>query len=116
MIQIEKPKLIENGAHYFFNEVLKQCHVVKMTYYNQMYNLGLLLLFIFILCTFLIYRYKGKLSDQEIEEKEKDKQIYILSKIKNYQSSRQRIKNEMITGLPEWENEQEYIIRNKANN
>lgn len=111
----EKPKLMESGTYYFLDNVLKQCHITKMKYYNLLFNIGLFIFFVFILSSFLIYRYKGKLSDEEIEEKNKEKQIYILSKIKNYQTGRQRIRNEMITGLPEWENEQEYIMRNNVN-
>ncbi len=86
-----------------------------MTYYNQIYNIGLLILFICVVSLLLIYKYKGKLTDQEIADKEREKQLYILSKIKNYQSSRQKLSNTMITGLPEWENEQEYILRKVIN-
>ena len=111
----EKPKLIENGTYYFLDNILKQCHVIKMNYYNKIFNVGLFILFVFVLGLFLTYRYKGRLSDEEIEEKNREKELYILSKIKNYQSGRQRIRNEMITGLPEWENEQEYVLRKVVN-
>jgi len=115
MFNIEKPSLVENGTQYFLKSLLKQCHSVRMEYYNSMYNVGLLLLFTFILFIFLIYRYKGRPNDEELAEKERERQMYILSKIKNYQSARQRISNETITGLPEWENEQEYIFRKVIN-
>tara|TARA_Y100000992_G_C21244665_1_gene482628 strand:- start:194 stop:544 length:351 start_codon:yes stop_codon:yes gene_type:complete len=115
MFQSEKPNLVENGTQYFLKELLKQCHDVKMTYYNHIYNVGLFILFFFILSMFLIYRYKGKLSNEELAEKERERQLYILSKIKNYQSAKQRINNDTITGLPEWENEQEYVFRKVEN-
>ena len=41
---------------------------------------------------------------QEIEENENNKKIYILSKIKNYQESKLRSQQQLITGLPHWEN------------
>lgn len=112
---MEKPILVENGTHYFLRELLKKCHGIRMNYYNQIYNIGLFILFISIMSLLLIYKYKGKLTDEEIAEKERDKQMYILSKIKNYQSSRQKLSNNMITGLPEWENEQEYVLRKVIN-
>ena len=115
MFNIEKPILVENGTQYFLKSLLKQCHAIKMEYYNNMYNIGLLLLFFFVLFTLLIYRYKGRPTDEELVEKERERQLYILSKIKNYQSARQRISNDNITGLPEWENEQEYIFRKVIN-
>ena len=111
----EKPILIETGTRYFYKELLKQCHEIKMNYYNQIYNLGLFILFLFVLFSFLVYRYKGKLTDEDIAIKERERQLYILSKVKNYQSARQRISNDTITGLPEWENEQEYIFRKVIN-
>jgi len=52
-----------------------------------------------------LIKYKGKLSVEEIKEKEIEKKKYILSKIKNYQDSRKREEQELITGLPHWENE-----------
>ena len=55
MFNTGKPILVENGTQYFLKSLLKQCHGVKMEYYNNMYNIGLLLLFFFILFTFLIY-------------------------------------------------------------
>jgi hypothetical protein len=115
MFNYEKPKLVENGTQYFLKELLKQCHGVRMNYYNHIYNIGLFIIFIFILFTFLIYRYKGKPTAEELAEKEREKELYILSKIKNYQSAKQRINNDTITGLPEWENEQEYVFRKVVN-
>ena len=39
----------------------------------------------------------------EKAQKEKTKQQYILTKIKNYQSDKKRMNMELITGLPQWE-------------
>jgi hypothetical protein len=100
-----KPKLIEPGVRYFLNETLKQCHIFKENYKNLIVNIGLLICFIIILAIVLMIKYKGKLTPEEIKEKELEKKKYILSKIKNYQDARKREEQELITGLPHWENE-----------
>jgi hypothetical protein len=100
-----KPSLIEPGVRYFFSEALKKCHTFKENYHNLMINIGLLICFIIILGIILLFKYKGKLTPEEIRQKELDKKKYILSKIKNYQDTRKREEQELITGLPHWENE-----------
>ena len=60
----------------------------------------------------MLYQYKGKLTQQEITEKELEKKKYILSKIKNYQDAKVRAQQELITGLPHWENEFDIINDN----
>ena len=72
----------------------------------------MLAFFIFILGTILLVKYKGKLTPAEKDLKNRDKQHYILSKIKNYQESKQRAQQELITGLPHWEQEYD-LVRNK---
>ena len=60
----------------------------------------------------MLYKYKGKLTPQEIEEKELEKKRYILSKIRNFQDAKIRSQQELITGLPHWENEFDIINDN----
>jgi hypothetical protein len=98
-----KPILTEPGVKYFLNESLKQCHVFKEKYNNTLFNIGLTILFFIILGVLLLYKYKGKLTPEEMEEKENEKKQYILSKIKNYQESKLRAQQELITGLPHFE-------------
>ena len=98
-----KPILTEPGVKYFLNESLKQCHIFKEKYNNTLFNIGLTILFFIILGVLLLYKYKGKLTPEEMEEKENEKKQYILSKIKNYQESKLRAQQELITGLPHFE-------------
>ena len=100
-----KPKLIEPGVRYFLNETLKQCHIFKENYKNLIFNIGLLIFFILILGIVLLIKYKGKLTLEEIKQKEIEKKKYILSKIKNYQDARKIEQQELITGLPNWDTE-----------
>jgi hypothetical protein len=71
----------------------------------MIFNIGLLVLFFLILGILLLYKYKGKLTPEEIEQKESIKKQYILSKIRNFQDAKLRAQQELITGLPHWDNE-----------
>jgi hypothetical protein len=108
-IEIAKPMLTEPGVKYFLNETLKQCHILKEKYYNNVFNVILLISFFIILGILLFYKYKGKLTPEEIEQKELEKKTYILSKIRNYQDTKLRAQQQLITGLPHWENEFDII-------
>jgi len=113
MNSVSKPKLIEPGVKYFLSQTLKQCHDFKSKYYNFMLNLCFFLLFCSLLGFMLIYKYKGKLTPAEKHQKNKEKQQYILSKVKNYQDSKRRAQQELITGLPEWGSDLDNILQRK---
>jgi hypothetical protein len=104
-----KPMLTEPGTKYFIGETLKQCHQFKEKHYNMLFNIGFFVLFVMALGIFLIFKYKGKLTPEEMEEREMIKKQYILSKIKNFQDARLRAQQQLITGLPHWENEFDII-------
>jgi len=101
----EKPSLVEPDVKYFLNQTLKQCGVIKNNVYNYLFNISLFILFLLILGGLLLYKYKGKLTPAQINEKNKQKQQYILSKIKNYETTKKIQREELITGLPSWQNE-----------
>ena len=100
-----KPILTEPGVRYFLNETLKQCHLFKEKYNNTMFNIGVTIAFFIILGIILLYKYKGKLTPEEVIKKEVQKKQYILSKIKNYQNTKLREQQQLITGLPHWDDE-----------
>lgn len=101
--------LTEPGVKYFLNETLKQCHLFKQKYNNMLVNIWLFIVFLIILGIILLYKYKGKLTTEEIREKEMEKKKYILSKIRNFQDAKLRAQQQLITGLPHWENEFDII-------
>ena len=104
-----KPTLTEPGVKYFLHQSLKQCHIVRDNFYNMVFNVGLLIGFLLILGLILLYKYKGKLTPAEIAIKNKEKQQYILSKIKIFQQNKRIAQQELITGLPAWDNEYDII-------
>jgi len=99
-----KPELTEPGVKYFLYQSLKQCHITRENFHNMVFNIGLFIAFLIILGFILLYKYKGKLTPVEIERKNKEKQEYILSKIKNFQQAKRIAHQELITGLPNWDN------------
>ena len=98
-----KPTLIEPGTKYFLNETLKQCHHFKNKYNNYLFNICLLGGFLLLLGLILLYKFKGKLTPAEKYQREQEKKQYILSKIKNFQDAKLRSQQELITGLPHFE-------------
>jgi len=108
-----KPLLIEPGVKYFLHQTLKQCHIVKDNFHNMVFNIGLFIAFLLVLAFILLYKYKGKMTLVEIEQKNKEKQQYILSKIKNFQQAKRIAHQELITGLPSWESEYDIIHSKK---
>jgi Na+-transporting NADH:ubiquinone oxidoreductase subunit NqrC len=97
------PSLTEPGMKYFINETLKQCHTFKENHNNYWMNISLAILFILIITIILFIKYKKKLTPKEKKAKEREKQHYILSKIKNYQDAKQKMSESLITGLPQWD-------------
>lgn len=108
-LNANQPILIEPGVKYFLNESLKECHKFKEKHNNSIYNIGILIVFFIILVALLVYKYRGKLTPEEIEQREMEKKKYILSKIRNYQDAKVKAQQELITGLPHWESEYDII-------
>ena len=98
---IIKPNLIEYGIKSFYIETLKNCHKIREKYYNLIFNISIFILFIIIFISILIYKYKGKFIDKkELKKKDEEKKNYILSKIRNYQDTKLKEQQSLITGLP----------------
>jgi hypothetical protein len=109
-----KPTLTEPGVKSFLNETLKQCRKFKISYNNFLFNVSLGVGFLIILGIILFFKYKGKPTPAEKEMKNRQKQQYILSKIQNFQESKRRAHQELITGLPHWETEYD-VVQQKIN-
>ena len=108
-----KPMLTEPGVKYFLNATLKQCHTFKESHHNMLFNIIMLIVFLLLLGVLLLYKYKGRLSREEMREKEEEKKRYILSKIRNFKEAKLRAQQELITGLPHWESELEEVNKNR---
>lgn len=114
---INKPKLITPGAKYFFNHVLSNCNKFKKNNNNTVYNICMFLLFFLILGVILFIKYKGPKNSIEVYQKNlRDKQ-YIMSKLIYYNKANieenQKIKNNLITNLPDYGNHPEASLLHK---
>lgn len=113
MEEYNTPKLIENGVKVFISHNLNKCNQFKQKYYNTMINIGIFIVFVVIIVIILCMQYKGKMTPEELEEKERQKEQYIMSKIKNYQQDKLMAQQKLITGLPHWETEYDIIHKKK---
>ena len=104
-------RLTDPGVKYFFNNILKNCHNIKQKYNNLYYNFSLLGLFILILGIILISRYKGKKTKEQQYLKSIKEKEYIMSKLVFYNKAdidnKERLRNNMITNLPDYSNHPE---------
>jgi hypothetical protein len=106
----ERPTLIEPGVKSFFNGVLKGCNQIRSDHYNTLFNISMFFLFAFLLCSILYFKYKGKLTPEEKEQKRQQEKQYILTRLNNVSAvinmDRQKFGNitnaNLITDLPGW--------------
>ena len=106
-----KPMLTEPGVKYFLNATLKQCNEFRNKYNNVLMNIGLLISFLIVVGLILLYKYKGRLTPSEKARQDREKQEYILTRIKQLQENKRRAHQELITGLPNWDNEYDNVIK-----
>tara|TARA_B110000483_G_scaffold68665_1_gene85758 strand:+ start:9527 stop:9832 length:306 start_codon:yes stop_codon:yes gene_type:complete len=92
------PILYEPGIKSFLKSSLNQSHKYKEKYINTFYNIGMLVVFLIILCAILYTRYKGKLKPNEVALKNRQKKEYIVSKLQQLSAIKKN--NNMITNLP----------------
>ena len=93
-----EPKIIN-----FISFSLKECKQFKERNLNFFFNAGMTILFIIIIGGFLYYKYKGKLTNKQIMERNLQNYQYIISKIQNISLEKQKLSNDLITNLPSLE-------------
>ena len=113
----DAPKLIAPNVNFFFKKILKNCKKIKNNNFNFLYNVGLFVLFLLILIIILLTKYiGGKNLNEKYKKNIKDKE-YIMSKLIYYNKvnieNNQRIKNNMITNLPDYSNHPEAELLHK---
>ena len=115
---IENPKLVDVGVRIFFKEVLKGCNKYKQKNYNTLYNVMMFLVFFIVLAVLLYTRYKGTNNYKSYYEKTMKDKEYIMSKLVYYNrqniDNQQKIRNNMITNLPDYNNHPEANLVHKA--
>jgi hypothetical protein len=74
--------LTEPGIREYFLESFQKCKEYKMNYYTKVVNIGLFLLFVFILVGVLYMKKKEKMTPQQKAKKNEEDRVYIMSKIR----------------------------------
>ena len=110
---LEHAELVAPGVRNFISGVLRQCRNTKDKYYTIIFNLSMITLFVVLIGGFLYYKYKGKPTQQEIQERKRKEQEYIMKKIGTHIETRKKqeifknIDSTLITNLPNWNNHPE---------
>ena len=106
-----KPRLVTENVKNFINFQLKKCSEKKFLENSFFYNSLLFFIFILLLSSTLIFKYKGFKNKQDIYKKNLQDKQYIMSKLIYYNrqniDNNNRIKNNLITDLPDYSNHPE---------
>ena len=102
---MDRPRLIEPGTKYFFNETLKKQRLRNTKYNNDLVNFGLFLFFLGILFSILYLKKKSKPTESKKVLTNLEKQQYILNQIQKASKQKFENTNNLITNLPKYENE-----------
>ena len=100
-----QPYLIEPGTKYFLSATLKNSNIKRGKRKTFYFNMTLLSIFTIIIISFLTYKFKHKSTKQEIAEKNRQKEIYILSKVRNVIERKEKEQINIITNLPKFQND-----------
>jgi len=107
------PILTEPGVKYWMEQSLKECRNFKDTNINYFYNIGLTILLVVGVGIFLVFNYKGNISQTEINEKNRIKQEYIVSKLQQVALVKKQRSSTMLTDLPTWDDHPELAVLNR---
>ena len=93
-----QPRLIDLPSKNFMYQTLQQCHSNRVTVYYYCLNIGVFLIFAFIVGMVLYYCNKSKLTDYEKHQRMIKDQQYVLSKIRYYQDET-KVRNAQVSGI-----------------
>ena len=99
-MEIIKPSLTEISTKYYIRHSLKEVRRFKDKYITIFVNISLFLIFLAILFGLLYCKYKGKLTPDEKQEKEKQKKLYLFQKLHQISYEKQKENRSLITDLP----------------
>ena len=97
-----RPILTEPGTKYFLSSTLQKSNIKKKKQYKFYFNAFLLSIFMIILISFLTYKYKNKPTEDEKLALKRQKEIYILSKVRNVIERKEKEQTSMLTNLPKF--------------
>jgi hypothetical protein len=107
---MERPNLTEPGMKYWLSQSLREMRRFKDRNLTIIFNFTMTIALIAVVSGFLIFKYKGKLTPQEIAVKQQKKKEYLISKLVKIGETKRKINETMITDLPVWSNHPEVEI------
>mgnify|MGYP001418133014 CR=1 FL=1 len=102
---MSRPYLIEPGTKYFLSATLKNSNIKRIKQNKFYFNVSLFVLFSIIIAVFLMYKFKNKASKEEIQARKRQKEIYILSKVRNVIEHKEKQHTNIITNLPKFQSD-----------
>ncbi len=95
-----KPVLTENITKFYIRHSLKEVRIFKNKYINIIVNLLLFIGFLGMIGLLLYFRYKGKLTPEEIKAQQTLKKNYLFEKLHKISYEKQKENQNLITDLP----------------
>ena len=99
-MEISRPILTDNTTRFFIRSSLKEVRNYKNKYITIIVNILLFLTFVGIVSLLLYSKYKGKLSPDEIKQKENLKKQYLFEKLHKISYEKHKENHNLITDLP----------------
>jgi len=93
-------QLIEPGVKQWLNKTLQYYHKIHLQTQSIRFNLTMIVVFVIVFGGILIYKYKGKLTPEQMYQKNIEKQEYIVSKLQQLTVLKQSNDPNRITNLP----------------
>jgi hypothetical protein len=100
-----QPSLTEPGTKYFLSSTLKKCNMKRNKLHTFYLNVLLLFIFSMTVVLFLVYKFKNKPTMVDKQYKKKQKEMYILSKVRNVIERKEREQTNSLTNLPKFKND-----------
>ena len=99
-MEYSKPLLTELTTKFYIKNSLKEVRTLKNKYISIIINILLLLFFVGTIALLLFYKYKGKLTPEEIKIKENQKKQYLFEKLHKISYEKRKENQNLITDLP----------------
>ncbi len=99
---MDTPALVEPGVRTYLDRSLKIARAAKQKDSIWMYNVGFAIVLLVVVGGFLAYKYRGKQTPYERQEKMNESRHYVLSKLQRLAAVKRRETGAAITGLPTW--------------
>lgn len=105
------PRLIDPNTRNFLGDALWKSYVYRTRWTTFAVNFLLATAVFAAVAYYVAYKYKTRPTYEELERRELEKKQRILATIGQFQMERMKQSQDTITGLPNWKNEYESIIR-----